>query len=150
LDSFLSDDSYQFVELNGECPAGIAYADVVSEIHLETPAMKDFAEEYDVRPLLSRDKMLDVLIRSYEKYAGKNAPKPLIAIVDWNDVPTQAEFRLFQRYFISQGYDTIIADPRDLEFTDGRLRHKGTEIDIVYKRLLTNEFLEKLDETRVG
>jgi uncharacterized circularly permuted ATP-grasp superfamily protein len=147
LDSFLSEDSYQFVELNGECPAGIAYADVVSEIHLKSQAMKEFAEEYDVRPLLSRDRMLDVLIQSYEKFAGKNSPKPLIAIVDWNDVPTQAEFRLFQRYFISQGYDTIIADPRELEFTNARLRHKGREIDVVYKRLLTNEFLEKLDET---
>ncbi|HZS43650.1 MAG TPA: circularly permuted type 2 ATP-grasp protein [Blastocatellia bacterium] len=148
LDSFLSDDSYQFVELNAECPAGIAYADVVSEIHLTTPVMKDFAEAYDVRPLLSRDKMLEVLLRCYQEFAGNNAPKPLIAIVDWNDVPTQAEFRLFQRYFTSQGYETIIADPRELEFTNGKLRHNGKVIDVVYRRLLTNEFLEKLDETR--
>ena len=119
LDSFLSDDSYQFVELNAECPAGIAYADVVSEIHLQTPVMKDFSEEYDVRPLLSRDKMLEVLLKCYQEFAGKNAKHPLIAIVDWNDVPTQAEFRLFQRFFMSKGYDTIIADPRELEFTDG-------------------------------
>src|SRR5258708_834801 len=82
-----------------------------------------------------------------EELGMTEAELKLIAIVDWNDVPTQAEFRLFQRYFVSQGYDTIIADPRDLEFTNGRLRHKGTAIDIVYKRLLTNEFLEKLDET---
>lgn len=95
LDSFLSDDSYQFVELNAECPAGIAYADVVSEIHLETPVMKDFAEEYDVHPLLSRDKMLDVLLRCYEEFAGKNTPKPLIAIVDWNDVPTRPNSACF-------------------------------------------------------
>src|SRR5207253_720626 len=134
--------------LNAECPAGIAYADVVSEIHLQTPVMKDFSEEYDVRPLLSRDKMLEVLLKCYQEFAGKNAKHPLIAIVDWNDVPTQAEFRLFQRFFMSKGYDTIIADPRELEFTDGKLMHFGKTIDLVYKRLLTNEFLEKLDETQ--
>ncbi len=148
LDSFVTEDSYQFVELNGECPAGIAYADVVSEIHLKSDAMREFSKLYDVRPLLSRDQMLDVLLKCYKEFAGNNAKQPLIAIVDWNDVPTQAEFRLFQRYFISQGYDTIIADPRELEFKDGKLQHKGRAIDVVYRRLLTNEFLEKLDETR--
>ena len=148
LDSFLSEDSYQFVELNAECPAGIAYADAVSELYLELPVMREFAETYEVQPLLSRDKLLDVLLSCYREYAGSPAPQPLIAIVDWNDVPTQAEFRLFQQHFISQGYEAIIADPRELEFTGGRLRHRGTAIDLVYRRLLTNEFLEKLDETR--
>ena len=32
LDSFLTDDAYSFVELNGESPAGIAYADSATEI----------------------------------------------------------------------------------------------------------------------
>jgi hypothetical protein len=32
LDSFLTEDSYSFVELNGESPAGIAYADAAYEI----------------------------------------------------------------------------------------------------------------------
>src|SRR6187399_2752616 len=32
LDSFLTDEAYSFVELNGESPAGIAYADAAFEI----------------------------------------------------------------------------------------------------------------------
>jgi hypothetical protein len=32
LDSFLTDEAYSFVELNGESPAGIAYADAAYEI----------------------------------------------------------------------------------------------------------------------
>src|SRR5262249_1897162 len=31
LDSFLIDSSYKFVELNAECPAGIAYQDAAAE-----------------------------------------------------------------------------------------------------------------------
>src|SRR5687768_15153394 len=37
LDSFLTGDSYSFVELNGESPAGIAYADAAYEVFLALP-----------------------------------------------------------------------------------------------------------------
>ncbi len=40
LDSFLTEDVYSFVELNGESPAGIAYADAAFEIFEQLPVMK--------------------------------------------------------------------------------------------------------------
>src|SRR5882724_10123594 len=43
LDSFLTDEVYSFVELNGESPAGIAYADAAYEIYARLPVMKRFA-----------------------------------------------------------------------------------------------------------
>src|SRR5688500_17213481 len=46
LDSFLTDETYSFVELNGESPAGIAYADAAFEIFESLPVMKKFAEKY--------------------------------------------------------------------------------------------------------
>ena len=49
LDSFLTEDSYSFVELNGESPAGVAYADSATEIFESMPVMKKFAERYKVR-----------------------------------------------------------------------------------------------------
>ncbi|HXI61172.1 MAG TPA: hypothetical protein VNF70_00620, partial [Pyrinomonadaceae bacterium] len=49
LDSFLTDEVYSFVELNGESPAGIAYADAAYEIFARLPVMKRFAESYNVR-----------------------------------------------------------------------------------------------------
>src|SRR5262245_47538028 len=39
LDSFLTEDTYSFVELNGESPAGIAYADAAYEIFASLPVM---------------------------------------------------------------------------------------------------------------
>ncbi|MDQ6788825.1 MAG: hypothetical protein M3033_18640, partial [Acidobacteriota bacterium] len=47
LDSFLTENAYSFVELNGESPAGIAYADSATEIFQSLPIMKRFAERYD-------------------------------------------------------------------------------------------------------
>jgi hypothetical protein len=145
LDSFLTPSSYAFVELNAECPAGIAYADVATDIFLEQPAMREFLREFTVQPLRSRHLMLETLLEVWRRCAPAGG-RPRIAIVDWDDLPTAAEFELFKRYFESEGYPTTVADPRALTFEGGRLRHGDFEIDLVYKRLLTNEFLEKVDE----
>src|SRR5437867_943815 len=60
LDSFLTDEAYSFVELNGESPAGIAYADAAFEIFQELPIMKRFAETYNMRTFAGRPLMLKV------------------------------------------------------------------------------------------
>jgi uncharacterized circularly permuted ATP-grasp superfamily protein len=142
LDSFLTDDSYSFVELNGESPAGVAYADSATEIFMHLPVMQRFIERYEVRGFEGRPKMLQVLLAAYEEFLGRKPEKnPVIAIVDLKDLPTQKEFELFKDYFESQGYTSIICSPDELEFSGGRLICKGVEIDIVYKRLLVNEYL---------
>src|SRR6267142_2619163 len=83
LDSFLTEQAYSFVELNGESPAGIAYADAAYDIFSALPVMKRFGETYRLRPLYGRRYMLDVLIRSYEEFLGRKPDRiPRIAIVD--------------------------------------------------------------------
>ncbi len=147
LDSFLTDEAYSFVELNGESPAGIAYADAAYEIFSALPVMKRFATEYSVRPLFGRHLMLDVLLRAHSEFLGRKPEKPpSIAIVDLKDVPTTKEFELFRDYFASQGHDSIICSPDALEFDGKRMRCGDFEIDIVYKRLLVNEYLPIIDK----
>ena len=142
LDSFLTSNAYSFVELNGESPAGIAYADAAYDIFSSLPVMKKFAEEYEVTALYGRRYMLEVLLDSYVEYLGRKPDHPpTIAIVDLEDLPTKTEFELFKEFFEHNGYSAIICSPQELEFTDGRLRRNDFEIDIVYKRLLLNEYL---------
>jgi hypothetical protein len=142
LDSFLTESAYSFVELNGESPAGIAYADAAYDIFSALPVMKRFAERYDTRPLYGRRFMLQVLLESYQEFLGhKPDHPPQIAIVDLKDVPTQKEFELFKEFFEENGFPALICSPDELEFDNNRL-HKGDfQIDIIYKRLLVNEYL---------
>ncbi len=122
LDSFLTEDAYSFVELNGESPAGIAFADSATEIFGSLPVMKAFAGRYDVAGLEGSSKLLDVLLRCWDEFCGGKAKrKPLIAIVDLKDLPTIKEFELFRDYFESNGYDAVICSPEDIEFTNGKL-----------------------------
>jgi hypothetical protein len=142
LDSFLTENAYSFVELNGESPAGIAYADSASEIFLELPVMKRFREKYEVLRFEGSPKLLEVLLSAYEEYLGAvPEEKPVIAIVDLKGLPTQKEFEIFRDYFEANGCNSVIASPDELEFDGERLWWKGVAIDIVYKRLLVNEYL---------
>lgn len=147
LDSFLTEAAYSFVELNGESPAGIAYVDAAFDIFLRLPVMKRFGDDYNVRPLYGRRFMLDVLLDSYEEYLGRKPDTtPQIAIVDLKGVPTQKEFELFKEFFEAEGYPSIICSPDELEFDNGRLHCGDFKIDIVYKRLLVNEYLPIIKE----
>lgn len=142
LDSFLTENAYSFVELNGESPAGVAYADSATEIFGALPVMKKFSERYDVRGFGGRPKMLDVLLKCYTEFnGGIPDQKPVIAIVDLKDLPTLKEFELFRDYFESEGYTALICSPDELEFDGAKLRYKEIVIDIVYKRLLVNEYI---------
>jgi hypothetical protein len=148
LDSFLTDTAYSFVELNGESPAGIAYADAAYDIFSALPVMQRFTETYNVRPLYGRRLMLNVLVRAYEEFLGHKPERaPHIAIVDLKGMPTLKEFELFKEYFEGQGYPSVICSPDELEWTGGKLLHDGFEIDIVYKRLLVNEYLPIIKES---
>jgi len=147
LDSFLTSSAYSFVELNGESPAGIAYADAAYDIFSSLPVMKEFSADYNLRALYGRRFMLDVLLESYKEYLGRKPDRtPLIAIVDLPGVPTVKEFELFREFFEKAGYPSIICTPQELEFKDNRLSFVGQEIDIVYKRLLVNEYLPIMND----
>ena len=147
LDSFLTESAYSFVELNGESPAGIAYVDAAYEIFARLPVMQKFGESYNLRPLYGSRYMLDVLLDSYQEFLGRKPDRvPSIAIVDLGERPTQSEFELFKEFFERQGYPTIICTPEELEFSNNRLRVGDFQIDIVYKRLLVNEYLPIIGE----
>ncbi len=146
LDSFLAEGQYSYVELNGESPAGIAFADSATRIFERLPVMKRFTERYGVQGFDGSPRMLDVLLDCYQEFLGRTPERaPTIAIVDLDDLPTIKEFELFRDYFESRGFPAIICSPRELEFSNERLMCNGTPIDIVYKRLLVNEYLPLME-----
>src|SRR5436305_7286689 len=71
LDSFLTEDAYSFVELNGESPAGIAYCDAAFEIFESLPVMKKFAETYRLRRFEGRPLMLKLLLDCHAEFLGR-------------------------------------------------------------------------------
>jgi hypothetical protein len=147
LDSFVTPSSYRYVELNAETPAGGSYADALAEVFLEMPLVRRFQERWRLRPFHTGRRLLATLLRCYRE-AGGGEEHPAIAVVDYEDVPTRVEHHMVRDYLESRGYPALVCDPRRLDYEGGRLRHEGRPIDVVYRRLLVNELLERRDEVR--
>lgn len=151
FDSFLSGETLHFVELNAECPAGPAYTEVMGEVFRELPAMREFEREYQVEGFETLAKLRTTLLETYALWHANSklyGPQPTIAIVDYDGLPTSHEFELIRDYFMSQGIQTVISDPRKLTYRDGRLYAGETAIDLVYRRVLTNEFIDHWDDVQ--
>lgn len=146
LDSFMLGGKVRFVEYNAESPAGIGYNDVMQDVFLSTTVMKEFIREFPCQPLYTSDRLLQALLDCYKTWGGQD--KPVIGIIDYEGLPTRHEFEIFRRFFNSRGYQCVVADPRHLEYDGEKLSFEGQQINLVYRRLLTTEFLERYDAAK--
>jgi hypothetical protein len=129
------------LEYNAESPAAIAYEDGLAEVFLQTPLLHAFQQRYPIRPLWARPAALQTLLRIYREWGGRSLPT--VAIVDWQGLPTQHEFILFQEYFARHGIRSLIVEPDAMTYEGGVLYADGVAVDFVYKRILTHELLAR-------
>lgn len=144
LDFFWVPDSgaLGLTEYNAETPAGAAYNDELAAAFIDVPAMRAFSKHYEVLPLPARAGVIGALLDAFREFAGVNR-RPRIAILDWDDVPTRAEFELYQQAFAALGIHCVIADPRACEYRGGKLWLEGAPVDLIYKRVLITELVER-------
>lgn len=144
LDAFFTHErgGLRFTEYNAETPAAAAYNDVLAEVTFGLPAMRLFLRQYEVRPQPARHLVMHALLDSYRSWSGSRQ-KPRIVILDWREVPTYSEFVITQQYLESQGLECVIADPREVEYRDGKLFAGGMHVDLIYKRVLITELVER-------
>jgi hypothetical protein len=151
LDSFLSPEegTLHFVEYNAESPAGAAYEEGLGDLFESLPVMQEFSKRFTVSRDLLKGKLLSMLLNNYREYLGDKPYKhPNIAIVDWAGVPTLTEFQLLQEYFAGEGIKSIIVEPNQFEYRDGRLWAGDFEVDLVFKRVLASELLERAGDVQ--
>lgn len=149
LDGFVqdSDGDFKMVELNIDSPGGGAFMDISAEVLLATPLWREFRARYPGRYLATKGAARRHILDCWADTGGTALPR--IAIVDWITVNTVAEFELLKEEFISHGLQALIADPRELEFRDGKLRcYDGIPIDMVYRRVLVEDLLREKEAAR--
>ncbi len=144
LDSFMEGLNVKFFELNCDSPAGMGYADVLEEILFRQPLVAKFAATLHLRHESRSKELLRALIDCYTEFGGTE--RPHIAIVDWRTVRTRSEFEILKEVFEAEGHPTVICDPRDLRLRHGKLYADEFRVDLVYRRVISSELLEKLDE----
>lgn len=142
LDGLMSAAGFQFLEYNAETPAGVGDQMQLEKVLFRLPALKQFLETNSHWLPQPHRALLTSLLKAYREWGGKE-DKPRIGIIDWEGVPTSSEFRTLKNYFDAEGHAALIADPHDLEYNGDYLSVDGFRIDIVYKRVVIHEFLNR-------
>ncbi len=144
LDSFYNADTgyLAFVEYNAETPAGIGYGDQLTELFMEMEIMRQFQAYYRVTPFFGMPNLVEVLQRAWTDWGGQGIPQ--IAIADWREVPTLSEHEISRVYFEHNGNKALLCDPREMEYRNGSLWAGDFRVDMIYKRVLISELVERL------
>lgn len=144
-DAFILPQSLHFAEYNAESPAGAGYTQRLCELYDSLPVMARFRQGRTVTYPKVMGALLAALLDSYREWGGTASP-PVVAITDWREVPTWTEFELLRDAFVAAGVPTIVCDPRELVFKNGVLGAQGRTIDLVYRRVLTNDVVARRGE----
>jgi len=139
LDSFLIGGSPRFMEFNTDGTAGWHYVPAITALWRERRGL-------DLERLPLQDRLLQALLACFRQWDKRGVEKPSIAIVDWAGVGTRHEQRALSERFSSWGFPCVLADPRDLRLQDGRLLGAGGAIDLVYRRLVSEEAFARAGE----
>lgn len=150
-DAFITDYSIKFLEFNCDSPAGTAYSDILEQGFKNILKKYKFLNYWKIEYINRQELFFDSFLRCYKEFRESHLyspAKPTIAIVDWLDIATASEFGLLKNFFENKGYKTIITDPRDLEISGSNLCTNGEPIHLIYRRVITRELIQKLDEVQ--
>jgi len=138
------DNSLYFCEFNTDGTSGMNETNTMEECFLGTEIGKQLADKYSLSQCELRKSLLNIFLENYRFFGGSN--KPTIAIVDFMDKATIAEFEALKDVFVKEGYDTVIWDIRNLSYKNGQLWCNEKRIDLVYRRAVTSDILARYDE----
>ncbi|WP_437817560.1 hypothetical protein [Sorangium sp. So ce1078] len=140
LDMLLTEGGFSFIEYNADSPAGITDQLLVEQTLMALPHLAPLRGGQGVRAPAPHRGLLRALREGYAAWGGREA-RPTIAIVDWAAAATSAEFKVLSELFSAEGHRTLILDPDQLDYDGGRLSAGGERIDLVCRRVITQELI---------
>ena len=139
-------DVFKFIEINTDGTSGMNEENTFSEIILDSQAISPMKDKYRINYFELMEKWVKDSLKVYSSYENK-VENPNIAIVDFKETGITAEFEEIQKVYERLGYSCYIIDPRDLDYKDKGLYFQDIKIDMVYRRIVTVEFIEKSSES---
>lgn len=141
------DGTFQFCELNADGSSGMVEARELQRIIGDSLAVRQLKEQYTLHDFEVFDSWVEALLSNYKEFS-KGDTKPQVAIVDWLEGNPPSEFVEFKKTFEKFGLKTVIADPRDLVYKEGKLYYGDFRIDCIYRRAVTWEIIENQHEVQ--
>ncbi len=141
-DTLWTKDHGSFVEMNTDSPALAVVSDVLQSALVEVLQEAGLRFVSECRSVSRTERIVDALLRRYRAHGGTKTD-PMIAIVDWTGAKTTAEQRRLATSLKAHGCRAQLFDPSQLSYRGGRLFGGKHEIDLVHRRVLFPEFLER-------
>lgn len=149
FDSYWDGHRARFLEVNTDGTSGMTNVERLTSFFLDAPGVAALRPKLGISAFPLRERVLEALLESYEHWRqGRpyRPREPRIAIVDWREVKTRAEFDAFRRFFEEKGLRASVVDPRDLWYERGELLAPEGPVDLVYRRLVSTEFFARQAE----
>jgi hypothetical protein len=133
--------------INACKPAGLAYANLLAELFLELPIVKEFKRNRYKLSKLGGTKVLLQAIQAAWREFDHGKTKPTIAIVEMGQEPGAAvsEGHLIAESLSQQGAAVRLIPPERLQYSGGKLHSGDFAIDVVFRRVLTRELLTRFE-----
>ena len=144
LDAFVTPEGPRFIEVNSDAPAGFGYSDRMARLFEELPVFRGFAGRLPVSYRPSTEALIRAVVSQWRGTSGS----PRIAIVDWAEVQTLPDQEILRDAFLARGLACVLADPREMDLSGGRLHAAGAPVDLVYERAVLSELVAREDEVR--
>jgi uncharacterized circularly permuted ATP-grasp superfamily protein len=142
VDAFLTPAGPRFIEINSDAPAGFGYSDRMAAVFRELKVFQEFAKTRRLSYQPSGEGLVGAVLAAARRGEGT----PLVAIVDWAEVKTLADQEILKEAFLARGALCLLADPREMEVRAGGLFVGSRRVDVVYRRVVLSELLQKEDE----
>lgn len=131
----------QVIEVNTDGSTGIHDAFALGESARGSAPLRRLATRYRLRASSLYRPLARCFVDLW-RAAGKDGA-PRVALLDWEHVKTRYEQEILARELTRLGVPTVRADPRALTRRRGVATVEGGRVDIVYKRVLTAELLDR-------
>lgn len=141
---YREDGDFKFCEINTDGSSAMNEDRELARILKDSRAMKDMMGDYNVESFELFESWVNEIVNIY-KESNENE-NPTIGIVDFTDRASLIEFEIFVDTFKRLGYEAHIIDPRELIYKENQLFWNGKNIDIVYRRLVTRDMMERKSE----
>lgn len=142
---YRNDGSFQFCELNADGASAMNEETELTDILLHTALMEEMAASYAWKRFELFHSWVETVQEIYREFTHSEK-LPHVAIVDFIDKGSSLEFQVFQRAFKDAGMPCSIVDPRDIIVGDGYMHVGGERIDLVYRRLVTRDMMDRYDD----
>lgn len=160
---YYGEGNFKFCELNADGASAMNEDFELSKILRETALMETLKGEYAFTPNELFHSWVEEVKVIYAEFLEGNqaltAPQalttpralttphiPTVAILDFIDKGSSIEFEVFRETFESHGFNCVIVDPRNITTRDGHMYAGEVKIDIVYRRLVTKDLMDRYDE----